>query len=122
MLWIYIIQVMKRFSNYLTKYTKKQDKGSQMKLKQNKKRFNPRYFMSERTDLPEAAEEVVETTTEPMEEVEAESVHEQVTPDNVMLVVDAVIKMATGPLAGVFASALALVGWSLVKKDSDPLK
>ncbi len=93
-----------------------------MKLKQNKKRFNPRYFMSERTDLPEAAEEVVETTTEPMEEVEAESVHEQVTPDNVMLVVDAVIKMATGPLAGVFASALALVGWSLVKKDSDPLK
>ena len=105
---------MKRFSNYLTKYTKKQDKGSQMKLKQNKKRFNPRYFMSERTDLPEAAE--------PMEEVEAESVHEQVTPDNVMLVVDAVIKMATGPLAGVFASALALVGWSLVKKDSDPLK
>ena len=39
-----------------------------------------------------------------------------------MLVVDAVIKMATGPLAGVFASALALVGWSLVKKDSDPLK
>ncbi len=93
-----------------------------MAMKKNKKRFDPRYFMSERTDSPEAVEEVVETTTEPMEEVEAENVHEQVTPDNVMLVVDAVIKMATGPLAGVFASALALVGWSLVKKDSDPLK
>ena len=121
---------MKRFSNYLTKYTKKQDKGSQMKLKQNKKRFNPRYFMSERTDLPEAAEEVVETTTEPMEEVEAENVHEQVTPENLQLVVDAVIKMATGPLSGVFIAALALFGWSLVKekqieknyKDSDQPK
>ena len=87
-----------------------------MKLKQNKKRFNPRYFMSERTDLPEAAEEVVETTTEPMEEVEAENVHEQVTPENLQLVVDAVIKMATGPLSGVFLAALAAFGWSLVKE------
>ncbi len=111
---------MKRFSNYLTKYTKRQDKGSQMKLKQNKKRFNPRYFMSERTDLPEAAEEVVETTTEPMEEVEAESVHEQVTPDNLRVFAEAMIKMATDPaFLPLIAAVLAKLGWSLIKKDSD---
>ena len=114
---------MKRFSNYLTKYTKKQDKGSQMKLKQNKKRFNPRYFMSERTDLPEAAEEVVETTTEPMEEVEAESVHEQVTPDNLRVFAEAMIKMATDPaFLPLIAAVLAKLGWSLIKKDSDQPK
>jgi hypothetical protein len=94
-----------------------------MKLKQNKKRFNPRYFMSERTDLPEAAEEVVETTTEPMEEVEAESVHEQVTPENLQLFAEAMIKMATDPVfLPLIAGVLAKLGWSLIKKDSDQPK
>ena len=100
-----------------------------MAMKKNKKRFDPRYFMSERTDSPEAVEEVVETTTEPMEEQEIESVQvegiENVTPENLELVAQALMKMATDPsYIPLLAGALATFGWSLAKgpKDSDQPK
>ena len=157
-----------------------------MAIRKNTRRFDPRYFMSERTDYREASRDVAqdmqdeaddladtfnvkasveevyvrgeerlvifvthqdgETTAhsdtelmyqdlarrseraeierywETPESVQTEGI-ENVTPQNLELAAQALMKMATDPtFIPLIAGALTALGWSLVRKDSDPLK
>lgn len=111
-----------KLSNYLTKYTKKQDKGSQMKITKTRlKQIIKEELAGINRELPTPA--ATHASASRKEEVEAESVHEQVTPDNLQVFAEAMIKMATDPaFLPLIAAVLAKLGWSLIKKDSDQPK